>query len=1077
MRPSSLRAHPGHDHPLLDIRTWSTIRHGSPSMRSRIRQRPLVPDSFRTPDGLGSSQPIVVDRFHACGMIAPRDGTQAVCSHAAAWDRAGRAGASRGVRMRGRESRPLVSRPRLIALIGEAPVVLLEAPGGFGKSTVAHRLAASADLPLVRAVLPSSADLTRLLTGLRLAARRAGLPVLADAIDPEDGDASLDGLATRLAAGPGAVLAVDDVHRADPSAIGWLTDLAERLPPGARLILAGRRLGRELAGLVDRVGAVPLGPDALRLDRAETARMLGADPGVAADGGRVDDALLASGGWPAAVALMALGTSAGRPASVVDEPRSVLRALVVEMITAAPASDRRLIGEVAHLPLLSSAVASAVGGEGALDRLLDAGLPIRFRPDGWGEIPDAVQELIPPIPLDRERTRAVAVIYADRGELLEAVTLLHTSGDPDGIASLLDTAPREILLGTGLVALEGIVAALPDEVLIGHPGLMVRLVRAAERHARLRSVWTTRAQQLSSGDDASALALDAERAIDLGRAGDLDGGAALADRVIAATGPDDPATLGRARSIRGLLRLVAGHSGSMDDAAAELEAAIGLLHAAGERAWEADTWQALGFGCWFTRGAHDAAIDSLERALALRPAGDPSRAATLTFLAEVYTHRGRLDDADAAVREAETIARRSGDHRGTAYAAWSRARLSAERRDRAGVHGALAIMESHPDGWFDGLAGTEALGDATDMLALVGDMEAAWRSLDRTETRARGSARPDAGLSARCRLETLDRDPATALASLDRLDGSAFSDPRDRWLLSLERAACHARLGDRAAAAEHLAQARQAVAAQGDPERIERREPELLAIAAPGVEAPAIPPETIIVLLGRFAVERGGVDVSPPAGRPSSLVKLVALRQTLTLDEAIDALWPGTDEEDGRARLRNLLNRIRTASGDVIQRREGALALAPGVIVDAQRFEHEAGMALSAASGDRVGLARAALARATGELLPTDHDADWATALRERLTRLHLALLDLVTSDAIERGDLDDAARVLDVAIGVDPFEESRHVRLGRVLVRQGRTQAARRITRRGLDACAELDVEPSDDLRALIAELDRQSA
>jgi DNA-binding SARP family transcriptional activator len=151
--------------------------------------------------------------------------------------------------------------------------------------------------------------------------------------------------------------------------------------------------------------------------------------------------------------------------------------------------------------------------------------------------------------------------------------------------------------------------------------------------------------------------------------------------------------------------------------------------------------------------------------------------------------------------------------------------------------------------------------------------------------------------------------------------------------------------------------------------------------------------------------------------------------------------------------------------------------LAPGVIVDAQRFEHEAGVALSAAVGDRVGAARTALTRATGELLPADHDTEWTTALRERLVRLHLALLDLVAADAIERGDLDDAARVLDIGIGVDPDEEDRYVRLARVLMRQGRTQAARRIAHRGLDACAELEVEPGMALRALVDELARHAA
>ncbi len=202
-------------------------------------------------------------------------------------------------------------------------------------------------------------------------------------------------------------------------------------------------------------------------------------------------------------------------------------------------------------------------------------------------------------------------------------------------------------------------------------------------------------------------------------------------------------------------------------------------------------------------------------------------------------------------------------------------------------------------------------------------------------------------------------------------------------------------------------------------------------------------------------------------------MKLLALQSTLTTDEAIDLLWPDADLDTGRARLRNLLNRIRTTSGPLIDRRESALALVPGVSVDADRFEEDAARALAAPAEARASLGRRALTRSTGELLPADRYADWATVPRERLRRRHLALLDLVAEDAIERGDLDEADRLLDSAISTDPLEEVRYIRLARALLAQGRTRRARRVADQGVAVASDLGVEPTPELQALLADLD----
>jgi DNA-binding SARP family transcriptional activator len=200
---------------------------------------------------------------------------------------------------------------------------------------------------------------------------------------------------------------------------------------------------------------------------------------------------------------------------------------------------------------------------------------------------------------------------------------------------------------------------------------------------------------------------------------------------------------------------------------------------------------------------------------------------------------------------------------------------------------------------------------------------------------------------------------------------------------------------------------------------------------------------------------------------------MLALRGQLTVDEVIDELWPEADVDVGRARLRNVLNRVNAFSGDLVVRTGGALSLATGVQIDAARFERDAAVALSAPAEVRAGLARAALARSTGELLPGDRYADWAALPRERLRRRHLALLDVVSEDAIERGDFDEADRLLDEAIKVDPLDEVRYVRLARALIAQGRTRRAKRVADQALAIAADLGAEPTDELAVLLRDLE----
>jgi hypothetical protein len=78
-----------------------------------------------------------------------------------------------------------------------------------------------------------------------------------------------------------------------------------------------------------------------------------------------------------------------------------------------------------------------------------------------------------------------------------------------------------------------------------------------------------------------------------------------------------------------------------------------------------------------------------------------------------------------------------------------------------------------------------------------------------------------------------------------------------------------------------------------------------------------------------------------------------------------------------------------------------------------------------------------------------------------------VSLADLVAADSMARGDLDEAARLLDLAIAAEPLDESRALELCELLTKQGRLSMAHAVAARCLDVMATLDIEASAALLA----------
>ena len=161
--------------------------------------------------------------------------------------------------------------------------------------------------------------------------------------------------------------------------------------------------------------------------------------------------------------------------------------------------------------------------------------------------------------------------------------------------------------------------------------------------------------------------------------------------------------------------------------------------------------------------------------------------------------------------------------------------------------------------------------------------------------------------------------------------------------------------------------------------------------------------------------------------------------------------------------------------------RDGRGAVLGPAEVDARGFERgAAGGARGRPSRSARAWRATALARYTGELLPGDRYEPWATAPRERLQRRYLELLDLLADDAVERGDVDEAIRLLDQAQAAEPLDEERYLRAAELLLFQGRRGSAQALVERATAVREQLGLGESERLtrlRAATGAADRRAA
>jgi len=1015
---------------------------------------------------------------------------------AAAAGRARRRVAERGSEL-GRLPPHHIRRPRLTGRCQGAAVVVVEAAAGYGKSVLGAELAdmwrsVAIEVVLHEGGMPAQLFAARLRTAVAHAGFSEAAATMAEA--GEDAMGAVDALLVALAA-ERCTFIVDDAHHAGRGAGLLIERLGEQLQPDQHLVVLARRLPEGTARL-RRADCVQLTAADLGLRAEETLQLCRAGFGL--DIGPAEVARLdrSTGGWTAATALAAAraqrtgeDVSALPAASDPDQPFGAVTAILHEALDTLPQAERQALAQVGRLPLLDApTVDTATQIDGYFARALAAGIPFTPGQDDWWDLPGPVRDYLATLRApDQVVLRRAAAEYARRGHLGAALQLMLAFGDPHSAAALLSEGSPATIEALDVREFQAVIDRLPAAAIAEHPALLVYFALSCETAAMIdqRGEALERATAIAwdTGDHPLIRAIAAERASDLVRDIQYEKAEDAARRVLAACQRDEWLTRARAFSVLGrancwkLDEQGRRDLAALQDAERYFDRAARLFDQLGMRSARAGLVPYQAMWIDFPRGEANAALEHLEAGLSLVVDRPRKWAYLLVFHAEVSIELGRHDQCEADVRE---ILRVASDlphaeilH---GYSHWLLAISASQRRDAAETLKQVRLAEVHKGVWWT-RAGAEFLAEAADCLDRVGYSALAMDFLRRAQADPQDAepviAMAEAALLAR------HGDPHAAEENLLAAPAHQVS-PREYWRLTLLRAYAAFRRGDRGAGAL-AARAFEEAARLGLAHLPYTKEgaitEELLGLAvetglpaALALEAAALP--VWVSVLGRFTLTRGGRPVPLSAGQATQLLKLVAVSGgRVPAEVAIDALWPEAGREVGRNRLRTVLNRQRAGAGEVIVRAGEMLMLAPEVQVDLELFQAEGRRALALGLAEpalAVAVARAAVARYRGEVLPDDLYEEWAHGPRERARRTMLQLLDLCADAATARGDLDETRRVIELTIDLAPYDDARYLRAATALLEQGRRGAALTVVRRARAALAELGLQPPPNLISL---------
>jgi DNA-binding SARP family transcriptional activator len=222
-------------------------------------------------------------------------------------------------------------------------------------------------------------------------------------------------------------------------------------------------------------------------------------------------------------------------------------------------------------------------------------------------------------------------------------------------------------------------------------------------------------------------------------------------------------------------------------------------------------------------------------------------------------------------------------------------------------------------------------------------------------------------------------------------------------------------------------------------------------------------------LFGGPYVSVDGVRLAVPQGSRRLVAFLALRRGTVERSYLAGSLWPSGDESRAQGNLRSALWRLRRAGIEIVVADKWSMALDSDVAVDVEHVAEWAGRLVSGCPTDGD-LSMAGIPPDALDLLPGWYE-DWAVIGRERVRQRVMHALEALSRTLVERGRLVEAVEVARAAVAAEPLRESAQRVLVEALLALGnRAEAAQAFIEFQALLARELGVEPSADLRALVA-------
>lgn len=966
--------------------------------------------------------------------------------------------------------------------------VLLEAPAGFGKSWLLRRLAPRGAVP-----------------------RRGSLGPEPVAFDSDEW------------------LVVDDAHLLSDDELGQLIAIVE--DAGRPVALATRLAPEPLRMALQFADGLHLGVADLAVDAAEIHEALaetGAGTGAGAIAAVLDDGvierLLDVTDGEIAVVSATLDELAER--SAVDPVMSALqqrRNSVAETIRGLAPLDRSLVGALARVPMLDRRGLERLGGADTVTRLVNAGVPLQRMPGGLLALVSGANSTVSvgfeQAAVDEQLARELAGDLLARGEVVAGVTLLLDAGASVEAANALGAIGESDAEGIGADTLLMLLGRLGAVVDVDPRLLLLRSMGNALLGRETTAITDVeRAAALADADDAPESRAVARRAhaylgLRLAFADMRDEASAAAERALAGIGPGEDATLARAHLVRATLAQAEDSREGLQLAAEEYRLAAGAWEAAGQQVNARYCRSDLAMAALCPLGRFDEALAIIAELLAVADVTAAERSWYLLNEGFALVHANRLDRAAARFTRVSDLSRVQHNPRLAAAAAWGLALVAAGQGDLPETLRRLTQAENTALGDEDTTLGVPFLADAAVALGALGADDLARRYFERAEARQGvyysyvGRAR----FIVEARAGTVG-DHQSVEAHLAR------TPPAEWWRVLLVAADAAARRGDLALASEWLRRAeyellglglggfeavgetrtfrrlRGLLDGAGTPDGGGSEHQRTTAPATTTGRAPArrrddpaagSAAELRICVFGTaMVVHRTGAAgdevFEVPAGNPQRLAGVVVANEGVaTFDQLSEALWPGDDIESTRPRLRNVLMRLRKAVGDVVTRSGNGIRLAPGATSDLAEFDRIASDALTSlrSDPDLAGrLAAEAVAIAEGPLFADFEYDDWAEVARRRTEQQLLTLLDLLSVQAEDEGDLGRAQQLAERALRLDRYSDSRRLRLADLFILDGKKARGMAVLAEGREVAQELGGTVSEEIERRRAELGRQA-